>query len=72
MEAYFAQAKRSSDAKISREIKQFNEGPVMTWLLCSVNGLLAILDERRQLIAINDSFIEMLGIKQESLFLGFF
>jgi len=62
MDTYFATPKRVSDEELATEIDIVSNNPVMSVLLDSVSGLLAILDEHRQIIALNDSFIRMLGI----------
>ncbi len=66
METYFAKAEKADKNEIIREIEIVNKNPVMTGLLHSVSGLLAILDEHRQIVALNDSFMKMLGIDDPS------
>ncbi|WP_163338642.1 ATP-binding protein [Desulfopila sp. IMCC35008] len=59
---YFAPAERASEQELAREIKLAASSPVMSGILKSVGGLIAILDGHRQIVAINDSFARMLGI----------
>ncbi|WP_419662209.1 PAS domain-containing protein [Desulfosarcina variabilis] len=47
-----------------------SKNPVMSGLLHSISGLLAILDENRQIVAVNDSFLKMLGIDDPAQTLG--
>ena len=70
MNTYFAPAERATDSKLEAEIKIVSVNPFITGLLHSVNGLLAILDEHRQIVAINDSFLKMLGIDDPADALG--
>jgi signal transduction histidine kinase len=70
MDTYFAKAEKVGKKEIIREIEIVNKNPVMTGLLHSISGLLAILDEHRQIVALNDSFMKMLGIDDPSESLG--
>jgi signal transduction histidine kinase len=70
MNTYFAPAKRANEKELDAEIEIINNNPVMSGLLHSISGLLAILDEHRQIVAINDSFLKMLGINDPSEALG--
>ena len=70
METYFAPAERASEKEVAAEIEIIKNNPVMSGLLHSISGLLAILDEHRQIVAINDSFLKMLGINDPSEALG--
>lgn len=70
MKTYFASPERSSSKELKEEIELVSQSPVMTGLLHSVNGLLAVLDENRQILAMNDSFMEMLGIDDPKKALG--
>lgn len=62
MDTYFAPAERASEKEIAIEIEIVSHNPVLDGLLHSVSGLLAVLNEQRQLLALNDSFMQMLGI----------
>jgi len=70
MDTYFAPAEKADEKELFAEIEIANRNPVMSGLLHSINGLLAILDEYRQIIAINDSFLKMLSIDDPSESLG--
>jgi len=70
MDTYFAPAERADDNDLVTEIQIINNNPVMTGLLHSISGLLAILDEHRQIVALNDSFLQMLGIDDPAKALG--
>jgi signal transduction histidine kinase len=70
MDTHFASPERASSNELSAEIEIINTNPVMSGLLHSVGGLLAILDEHRQIVALNDSFLRFLGIEDPSEALG--
>lgn len=62
MDTYFANPKRSDSVTIKEEVKFVSKSLVLAGLLNSLSGLLSIVNENRQIIAINNSFLEMLGI----------
>lgn len=70
METYFAPPGRSGTCDFNREIEIVNKSPVVDTLLHSVSGLLAILNEHRQVIAVNDAFLNELGISDPTDSLG--
>ncbi len=70
MDTYFASPERDNQEKISKAVQSINSNPVMSGLLHSVNGLLAILNKHRQVIALNDSFLTLLGIDNPDKALG--
>ena len=70
METYFAPPERASDNKLNAEIDIVSKNPVMSGLLHSISGLLAVLDEHRQVVALNDSLMEMLGLDDAIKALG--
>jgi len=70
METCFAPAQRAHDDALATEIDIVSNNPVMSGLLHSINGLLAVLNEHRQVVGINDSFLKMLGIDDPAKTLG--
>lgn len=70
MDTCFAPAERAKKEEFLSEIAIVKTNPVMTGLLHSITGLLAILDEHRQILALNDSFLKMLGIDDPAEALG--
>lgn len=70
MDTYFAPSERASDEMLNSEIDYLSKNPVLSGLLHSISGLLAILNEHRQIIALNDSFLRMLGIEDPAQALG--
>ncbi|MCF8113285.1 MAG: PAS domain-containing sensor histidine kinase [Desulfotignum sp.] len=70
MDTYFASPQRTDDAQLALEIEEVSKSPVVSGILKSISGFIAILDEHRQIIALNDSFLKMLGIHDPKEALG--
>ena len=70
MQTYFAPAERTSPEELHLEVNAVSNSPVLTKILHSVGGLLVILDEHRQIVALNDSFLQILGIKDSNKVFG--
>ena len=70
MTVTFAPADKVAPEELQQEIERVSSNPVMSGLLQSIGGLLAILNEHRQLIALNTAFLELLGIEDAHLALG--
>lgn len=70
MDTYFASAKRANEKEFVAEIEIMSKNPILSGLLHSISGLLAVLDEHRQIVALNDSFLQMLGIDDPTEALG--
>ena len=70
MDTYFAPAKRANEKELASEIEIVSKNPIVSGLLHSISGLLAVLDEHRQIVALNDSFLQMLGIDDPEKVLG--
>jgi signal transduction histidine kinase len=61
-ETYFASAPRADSATLQTDIDLISNHPIIDALLHSASGLLAILNEQRQIISVNDAFLKTLGI----------
>lgn len=70
MRTFYAPAERTDKKTLQAEIDIVSHNPVMSGLLHSISGLLAILDENRQIIAFNDSFLKTFGINDPAKALG--
>lgn len=70
MNTDFATAEKVSDKVFDSQIEAISNSPIMSGLLDSISGLLAILNEHRQIVAFNDSFARKLGIDNYSIVLG--
>lgn len=70
METHFASPEKASESVLNKEVQLVGTSPVLSGLLHSVSGLLAVLNEQRQILALNDSFLRTLGIENPEEALG--
>lgn len=70
MDTYFAPAIRTERRKLKNQISDISHNPIMSNLLKVTNGLLVILNEDRQIVALNHAFMDSLGIKDPQKALG--
>ncbi len=70
MDTCFAPAERVKGNELVGEINIVSQNPIVTGLLHSMSGLLAVLDEHRQIVALNDSLLQKLGIDDPAKALG--
>ena len=70
MDTHFAEPERAGEEELASEIEIVSRSPVISGLLDSISGLLAVLDEHRQIVALNDSFLKMIGIDNPADALG--
>lgn len=70
MDTYFAAAERASEDELQLEIDSVVQSPVVQELLLVTNGVIAILNEKRQTVAINPALLQMLGIEDPGGVLG--
>ena len=70
METHFASSARTGDKELKVEIEIISQNVLVQGLLYSVSGVLAVLDEQRHVVALNDSFLKMLGIESPGEALG--
>lgn len=69
-DAFFAPAEDISSDALIDVIKSISSNPVVDGLMKSVNGLLVVLNEERQVLGINDTMLEMLGLESVESVLG--
>ena len=70
MKTHFAPPARADAAEIAVQIGQLCDSPVVSGLLDTVGGVLAVLNEQRQILAVNDAFMRLLGIDDPQGVLG--
>ena len=70
METQFLPAKRTDVRVFNQQVEEVSKSPVMTALLDTMAGLLVVLNEDRQVVAINDAFLSTLGIEDPDKVLG--
>lgn len=67
---HFAPAERASDEELRRNVHRAGEDPVIGSVMQAVTGLLAVLNEERQILAVNDRMLARLGIDDPETTLG--
>jgi signal transduction histidine kinase len=70
METHFAPAERANNNELQRDIVLASMNPVVNGLLKTAGGLLAVLNAQRQIVAVNDAFLKMLGAVDAGKVLG--
>jgi signal transduction histidine kinase len=68
---FFAPAARASAADLANELQFISDNPFIDTILQNVSGLFVVLNEQRQIVAINDAFLNMLGITDAEEVFGF-
>jgi hypothetical protein len=67
---HFAPAERASEEELKRHFNVVSKSPMIDSLLQSVYGLLAVLNEERQILAVNDALLATLGVQDADRLLG--
>ena len=67
---YYATAAKADPDKLAIEIDLVSHNELVTGLLHSISGVLAVVNDKRQVVAFNDSFIKTLGIEKPKEQLG--
>jgi len=70
MDTNFAPAKRTEKRKFKNQIAEMSQNPIMDALLRMSSGLLVVLNEDRQIVALNHNFLQTFGIKKAQDALG--
>lgn len=67
---YFAPPERTERRKFINQIECISKNPVMTTLLTAMSGLLVVLNEDRQIVALNHAFLKTIGFENPEEALG--
>jgi len=70
MKSYFAPAERKTDNELLEELRFVSTNPVITRMLTSVGGTLAVLNQERQILAVNDELLKRLGVEDAATLFG--
>lgn len=70
MNTYFAPPLRVEKRLLRNQIESICNSPVMDTLLKASNGLMVVINDARQVVALNHSFLETLGISDPEKVLG--
>ncbi|MDH4226420.1 MAG: HAMP domain-containing histidine kinase [Deltaproteobacteria bacterium] len=63
-ETYFASAERSTDKELERDITFVANSALVDGILKTVGGMFVVLNDKRQIVAINDEMLKALGIEE--------
>ncbi len=61
-DTYFAPAERAEADVLTHEIELVSRNPIIDCLMQTISGLFAVLDEHRQIVAVNKTMLEAIGI----------
>ena len=67
---YFAPAHRASEEELKRHFDLVSKSPLIDSLMHSVYGLMAVLNQERQILAVNDAMLATLGVQDAGRLLG--
>ncbi|MCP3876185.1 MAG: PAS domain-containing sensor histidine kinase [Desulfobacteraceae bacterium] len=70
METNFAPAKRTDRRKFKNQIFAVSHSPIMNTLLKVMSGLIVVLNETRQIVAMNHAFLKAIGVQDAEEVLG--
>jgi signal transduction histidine kinase len=70
MTTHFAPAARVDRDQLIRQVKSISHSPVMNAILQTSAGLMVVLNENRQIVAYNHSFLQSIGISAPEKVLG--
>ena len=62
LKTYFAPAEKAKDEDLRWQISCASSNPIINGVMSSVGGLLAVLNEQRQVLAVNDKLLAALEI----------
>ena len=68
--SYFAPVERDDDRTVRSELELIMDNPVMDTLLSSIGGLVAVLNDKRQILMVNQTLLNQLGIRDIDCILG--
>ena len=70
MISHFAPAERSNEEELRLQIALITRNPIVDALLNLTGGVLAVLNERRQILCVNDGFLRWLGVQDRARIIG--
>jgi hypothetical protein len=67
---HFAPPRRATDEELANDISALSHNPLVDGLMNVANGLFAVLNEYRQVLALNEAFLNLMGIEDAAAILG--
>ncbi len=69
-DTFYAPAEKAGVEEFRHEIEIISKNPIIDSIIDSVSGLLAVLNQHRQIMSVNNALLRMLGIKNAEESLG--
>ena len=70
MDTHFAPSERASLDVLTKEVQSVSSSPVVSGMMTAAGGLIAVLNEQRQIIALNETMLKLLGVNDAEKVLG--
>ncbi len=70
LKSHFASPERAATPELHREISSITNNPLIDTLMCTSSSLFAVLNQHRQILTLNQSFLEVMGIHDPETALG--
>jgi len=70
MDTYFAPAQRTERRKFTNQVETISRNPIMDALLKAAAGILVVVNEDRQIVALNHAFLKGIGVQDAEKVLG--
>jgi signal transduction histidine kinase len=70
METHYASPERAPRAELESDIRNIGSDPVISGLMNILSGLLAVLNEHRQILAVNDYYLKLLNMDDARKIIG--
>jgi len=67
---HYAPAERKNGVELDEDIRRATTNDFIDGLMKIANGLFAVLNDKRQVLSLNDSFIKLLGVEDTGQILG--
>jgi hypothetical protein len=62
METFFASPERAGQEELEKDLQRISSDPVINGLMNILSGLLAVLNEHRQIITVNEYYLKLLNL----------
>jgi K+-sensing histidine kinase KdpD len=70
MKTFFASPERSTKDELNRQIQTITHNPLIDEVMHLIGGLIAVLNRNRQIVALNHSMLDLLGVEDPRDLLG--
>lgn len=70
MGSHFASPERADESELATQIEIISQNPLVSGILNTTSGVMAVLNKHRQIVSLNNSFLHYLGIENPGEALG--